>query len=306
MHPVIRLLRYIPYNLIMNQIISGRWCPATGTLSSVPPNVNFIPANFAVPPPILENENCVNSQCPEFYAEDALMLSQVIYLGLLWSATTVFPVYTQFNASCEKAELYVSSGPSTGGFSDSQYGAPQDQAQPAPVPHFGEWTTVAPFNPIQPVLDNSFQSEQALPNPGTLIPQAHQKRQIITNEVIEEILTLKQNVVNFTKIAYWLQFTEAVIKREFWVLLKRDVQSWARSQRSNLTLRLRRCIPSCLTFCNMAYDCAISATLTRCLSSILDNVIFISYYKFSLQFHDYGTLSEKNSPKGKRKETKGM
>ncbi|KAJ9048481.1 hypothetical protein DSO57_1034713 [Entomophthora muscae] len=43
-----------------------------------------MPADFAAPPPILENENCVNSQCPEFYAEDALMLSQVIYLGLLW------------------------------------------------------------------------------------------------------------------------------------------------------------------------------------------------------------------------------
>ncbi|KAJ9086582.1 hypothetical protein DSO57_1002707 [Entomophthora muscae] len=69
MHPVIRLLR---------------WGPATGTLLLVPPNVNFMPANFAAPPPILKNESCVNSQCPEFYAEDALMLSQVIYLGLLW------------------------------------------------------------------------------------------------------------------------------------------------------------------------------------------------------------------------------
>ncbi|KAJ9081660.1 hypothetical protein DSO57_1012328 [Entomophthora muscae] len=39
-----------------------------------------MPANFAAPPPILETENCVPSQCPEFYAEDALMLSQVIYL----------------------------------------------------------------------------------------------------------------------------------------------------------------------------------------------------------------------------------
>ncbi|KAJ9071093.1 hypothetical protein DSO57_1000768 [Entomophthora muscae] len=40
-----------------------------------------MPANFVAPPPILENENCVTSQCPEFYAEDALMLSQDIYLG---------------------------------------------------------------------------------------------------------------------------------------------------------------------------------------------------------------------------------
>ncbi|KAJ9059826.1 hypothetical protein DSO57_1037468 [Entomophthora muscae] len=83
MHPVLRLLRYIPYNLILNRIISGRWGPASGTLSPLPQNVNFMPANFVAPPPILENENCVTSQCPEFYAEDALMLSQVIYLGLL-------------------------------------------------------------------------------------------------------------------------------------------------------------------------------------------------------------------------------
>ncbi|KAJ9070423.1 hypothetical protein DSO57_1008163 [Entomophthora muscae] len=83
MHPVIGLLRYILYNLILNQIISGRWGPVAGTLLLVPPNVNFIPANFAAPP-ILETENCIISQCPEFYAEDALMLSQVIFLGLLW------------------------------------------------------------------------------------------------------------------------------------------------------------------------------------------------------------------------------
>ncbi|KAJ9071435.1 hypothetical protein DSO57_1036910 [Entomophthora muscae] len=43
-----------------------------------------MPANFVAPPSIPEDENWVTSQCPEFYAEDALMLSQVIYLGLLW------------------------------------------------------------------------------------------------------------------------------------------------------------------------------------------------------------------------------
>ncbi|KAJ9051958.1 hypothetical protein DSO57_1038935 [Entomophthora muscae] len=84
MHPVLRLLRYILYNLILNRIISGRWGPASGTLSLAPPNVNFMPANFVAPPPILETKNCVTSQCSEFYTEDALMLSQVIYLGLLW------------------------------------------------------------------------------------------------------------------------------------------------------------------------------------------------------------------------------
>ncbi|KAJ9053124.1 hypothetical protein DSO57_1027382 [Entomophthora muscae] len=89
MHPVLGLLRYIPYNLILNRIISGRWGPASGTLLSAPQNVNFMPADFVAPPPILENENCVTSQCPEFYAEDALMLSQVIYLGLLWLGSIV-------------------------------------------------------------------------------------------------------------------------------------------------------------------------------------------------------------------------
>ncbi|KAJ9088441.1 hypothetical protein DSO57_1023134 [Entomophthora muscae] len=43
-----------------------------------------MPANFVAPLSIPEDENWVTSQCPEFYAEDALMLSQVIYLGLLW------------------------------------------------------------------------------------------------------------------------------------------------------------------------------------------------------------------------------
>ncbi|KAJ9053394.1 hypothetical protein DSO57_1024572 [Entomophthora muscae] len=43
-----------------------------------------MPADFVAPPSIPEDENWVTSQCPEFYAEDALMLSLVIYLGLLW------------------------------------------------------------------------------------------------------------------------------------------------------------------------------------------------------------------------------
>ncbi|KAJ9066590.1 hypothetical protein DSO57_1008229 [Entomophthora muscae] len=84
MHPVLGLLRYILYNLILNRIISGRWGPASATLLLTPQNVNFMPANFVASLPILENDNCVTSQCPEIYAEDALMLSQVIYLGLLW------------------------------------------------------------------------------------------------------------------------------------------------------------------------------------------------------------------------------
>ncbi|KAJ9048890.1 hypothetical protein DSO57_1030134 [Entomophthora muscae] len=83
MHPVLGLLLYIPYNLILERIISGRWGPASGTLLAAPQNVNFMPANFVAPPSIPEDENWVTSQCPEFYSEDALMLFQVIYLGLL-------------------------------------------------------------------------------------------------------------------------------------------------------------------------------------------------------------------------------
>ncbi|KAJ9062564.1 hypothetical protein DSO57_1039719 [Entomophthora muscae] len=78
------LLRYIPYNLILSQIITGRWGPAVGTLPLAPPNVNSIPADLGVVPPVFETENCVASQCPEFYSKDTLMLSKAFYLRLLW------------------------------------------------------------------------------------------------------------------------------------------------------------------------------------------------------------------------------
>ncbi|KAJ9065824.1 hypothetical protein DSO57_1015455 [Entomophthora muscae] len=83
MHPVLGLLQYILYNLILNRIISGRWGPALGTLSLAPQNVNFMPANFVAPPSIPEDENWVTSQCPEFYTEDALMLSQGLLFYLI-------------------------------------------------------------------------------------------------------------------------------------------------------------------------------------------------------------------------------
>ncbi|KAJ9080345.1 hypothetical protein DSO57_1026051 [Entomophthora muscae] len=89
MHPIIGLLHYISYNLILSQIITGRWGPVVGTLLSAPPNVNFMPANLGVVPPVFETENCVASQCPEFYSEDTLMLSKAIYLGLLWLGLTI-------------------------------------------------------------------------------------------------------------------------------------------------------------------------------------------------------------------------
>ncbi|KAJ9080935.1 hypothetical protein DSO57_1019744 [Entomophthora muscae] len=43
-----------------------------------------MPVNFRAVLPIHEAENLVLSQFPEFYAEDTLILSQAIYLGLFW------------------------------------------------------------------------------------------------------------------------------------------------------------------------------------------------------------------------------
>ncbi|KAJ9075248.1 hypothetical protein DSO57_1037867 [Entomophthora muscae] len=43
-----------------------------------------MPTNLGVVPSVFKTENLVVSQCPEFYSEDSLMLSQAIYLGLLW------------------------------------------------------------------------------------------------------------------------------------------------------------------------------------------------------------------------------
>ncbi|KAJ9088053.1 hypothetical protein DSO57_1026979 [Entomophthora muscae] len=70
MHPVIGLLRKMG-PCIWNFVVGAAKC-------------QFHASQFCSSSPILETENCVTSQCPEFYAEDALMLSQVIYLGLLW------------------------------------------------------------------------------------------------------------------------------------------------------------------------------------------------------------------------------
>ncbi|KAJ9053427.1 hypothetical protein DSO57_1024276, partial [Entomophthora muscae] len=84
MHPVVGLLCCIPYNLIISQIITGRWSPAIGTLLLAPPNVNSMSTNLRVVPPVFEAENLIVSQCPEFYSEEILMLSQAIYLGLFW------------------------------------------------------------------------------------------------------------------------------------------------------------------------------------------------------------------------------
>ncbi|KAJ9060428.1 hypothetical protein DSO57_1030986 [Entomophthora muscae] len=57
---------------------------------------------------------------------------------------------------------------------------------------------------------------------------------------------------------------------------------------------------------DLPYDLVICATITCCLSSISNDVIFISYDKLSLQFQDYGTLSKTNTPKGKNKKPEGI
>ncbi|KAJ9061005.1 hypothetical protein DSO57_1024986 [Entomophthora muscae] len=79
MHPVAGLLRYIPYNLILSRIITGRWGPAAGTLLLPPPNVNPVPANLGVFPTVSKVETFVPSQCPEFYTKGPLILSQCIF-----------------------------------------------------------------------------------------------------------------------------------------------------------------------------------------------------------------------------------
>ncbi|KAJ9076543.1 hypothetical protein DSO57_1025152 [Entomophthora muscae] len=83
MHPVVELLHYIQYNLILSCIITGGWAPAPDLLL-VPPNVTTMPSNLGTFPAEFKSETDVTSQCPNFYAEDTLILSQAIYLGLLW------------------------------------------------------------------------------------------------------------------------------------------------------------------------------------------------------------------------------
>ncbi|KAJ9082603.1 hypothetical protein DSO57_1002978 [Entomophthora muscae] len=97
-----------------------------------------------------------------FISEDNFDIVEEQYQELLQSqaadqesTTAMAPVYTQFNASYEEAKLYVLPGPSTGEFSNSQYGASQDQIQPETVPHFGDWETMSPSNPIVGFLSTS-------------------------------------------------------------------------------------------------------------------------------------------------------
>ncbi|KAJ9056814.1 hypothetical protein DSO57_1029092 [Entomophthora muscae] len=84
MHSVVGLLHYIPYSLILSQIITGQWGPAVGTLLLLPPNVNPMSQNLGVFPNVSEPEALSPSQCLEFYAKGTLILSQEIYLGLFW------------------------------------------------------------------------------------------------------------------------------------------------------------------------------------------------------------------------------
>ncbi|KAJ9089957.1 hypothetical protein DSO57_1007776 [Entomophthora muscae] len=58
--------------------------PTGGTSLLPPPNVNPMPTDLGVSPTVSKAETLVTSQCPEFYAKNSLILSRVIYLGLLW------------------------------------------------------------------------------------------------------------------------------------------------------------------------------------------------------------------------------
>lgn len=61
MHLVVELLHYIPYNLILSQIITGIWAPAVGTLLLPLPNVNLMPVNLGVFSTVTEAETFVTS-----------------------------------------------------------------------------------------------------------------------------------------------------------------------------------------------------------------------------------------------------
>ncbi|KAJ9074728.1 hypothetical protein DSO57_1003783 [Entomophthora muscae] len=82
--PGVGLLRYIPYNLILSQVITGRWGPAIGTSLLPLPNANPVPAGLGVVPPTLETKLLVLSQRPGVYVQDTLVLLQEIYLRIFW------------------------------------------------------------------------------------------------------------------------------------------------------------------------------------------------------------------------------
>ncbi|KAJ9070989.1 hypothetical protein DSO57_1001763 [Entomophthora muscae] len=60
---VVSLLCYIMYNMILSQIITGRWGPVLGTLLLVSPNVTSMPQNLSVFPAESETETVTTSQC---------------------------------------------------------------------------------------------------------------------------------------------------------------------------------------------------------------------------------------------------
>ncbi|KAJ9050114.1 hypothetical protein DSO57_1017451 [Entomophthora muscae] len=145
-------------------------------------------------------------------------------------------------------------------------------------------------------------------------------------------MSLNQDDFSFSKIVSWLQFTEAVIKREFWALLKRGGTKLSKKPKKQVNSQIREAYPimldllQCIPYLQLTevhcllglqgifiasrtaqlwmhgpvvnvliltnwlanelddgsdlpYDPVIGATITCCLSSILDNVIFIAYYK---------------------------
>ncbi|KAJ9081373.1 hypothetical protein DSO57_1015268 [Entomophthora muscae] len=107
-----------------------------------------------------------------------------------------------------------------GGLSDSQYGTPQDQTQPVPVPHSGDWATVAPSIPIQSSPKNSGQVNLALSNMYTSISSGPNKQHLVINAIVETTMSHNQSDMVFAEIATHLQFIKAVNNNILILVLK--------------------------------------------------------------------------------------
>ncbi|KAJ9066534.1 hypothetical protein DSO57_1008473 [Entomophthora muscae] len=113
MNPIVGLLRYIPYNFVLSQIITGRWGPAVGTLLLPPLNVNSMSVNLGVVPSTFETETLVLYQCSEFHAKDtdslAGHLSQALLVRLQgWLIINSMWIWVVIPHHLETASYYLS------------------------------------------------------------------------------------------------------------------------------------------------------------------------------------------------------
>ena len=85
MHPILGVLRHLPYNLILNRILSGRWGSPSGALPSDPISVTEDAANPEICAFVVKIDSILDpiSKCPELYSDDVVNLSQLIDLFLL-------------------------------------------------------------------------------------------------------------------------------------------------------------------------------------------------------------------------------